>query len=83
MAKICVEIFTPGNGKSYEFTMDSGVKIGELLERLPAQIEEFEAGNIAFDKAMLLLCAEESGPLDPGQSLPEAGVKNGQRLILL
>jgi hypothetical protein len=83
MAKVCIEIFTPGNGKSYEFTLDSGVKISELLERLPAQIEEFEAGNIAFDKTLLLLCAEESGPLNPEDSLPEAGVRNGQRLILL
>jgi len=84
MSRIHIEVLTPGNGKTYEFKLDDGIATAEIIVQLCAQIEEFEASNISFDKGRPLLCvAKAGGSLNPEHTLREAGVKSGNRLFLL
>lgn len=83
MAKIHIEVVTPGNGKAYEFTLDDSTKTCELLDFAKTQIEAFEGANISFDEKLPLICAQDIGPLSPETALWEAGVKSGHKLILL
>lgn len=84
MAKLFIDVNTPGNGKSYEFQLDSRMKVGEAKERIVAQIVEIENGNITLNEdKILLLSAKSCQPLDKPLSLGAAQVRSGQTLILI
>lgn len=81
---IHIEIKTPGNGKSYEYKIDDAISVAELITQLHAQIIEFEANSISFDKKQPLLCNSSSQyPLNPEHTLYEENVVSGNKLFLL
>ncbi|MDR1210224.1 MAG: hypothetical protein LBK41_07950 [Clostridiales bacterium] len=45
-----IEVTTPGNGKTYEFTLDSGVKAGQARRAVVREIVALENGGICLDE---------------------------------
>ena len=63
--KRLITVTTPGNGKTYEFTVDSRIKAGEAKRGAVREIMSFENGKIYLDEDTALLCSrkhEESRP---------------------
>jgi len=84
MTRIYVEISTPGNGKTYEFQMDSKMTASQVKEAVSAEIAELEDGNISLDPLKTILCSAETQVfLSDSKTLMSSGVKSGQRLILI
>ena len=84
MQNLLVDIFTPGNGKSYEYLLDGLLTAGQVMEKIAGDISEFENQGIALDPASLMFVNLSTGAEIPGGSvLWEAGVRSGHRLMLL
>lgn len=84
MARIFLEIFLPGNSKSYEFQLDDCLKVEECAQKIKDQIEAFEGMEITFDTSSVLLCNMASQQvLKKGMRLQAAGIKSGDKLLLL
>ena len=84
MAKIFVDVHTPGNGKIYEFQLDSTLTVGQLKTAIIEEISEMEKGNITLNPEKTILCNINSRVrLVDSENLRVAGVKSGQSLLLL
>ncbi len=81
---IYVEVRTPGNGKSYEFQLESVMAIGQVKAKVIEDITEIESGNITLkaEKATLY-DANTKSRLSGSLTLAAAGVKSGHTLLLL
>jgi len=82
--KIFVEVKTPGNGKTYEFQLDSAMTVGRVKLKMIDEITEIENGNITLDPDKVILCDlnTQARLYDP-DTLAAAGVKSGHNLLLL
>ena len=56
--KRLILVTTPGNGKTYEFTVDSGVKTGDARRAVVREIVAFENGKIYLDEGTTVLCSK-------------------------
>jgi len=85
MSRIYVDVRTPGNGKTYEFAVESNMTVGQALARMADEITEFEDGNITIRAEDALLCVEDTEAVvrDRSLTLRAAGVRSGHRLILI
>ena len=84
MAKIFVEVNTPGNGKTYEFQLDDHMTVARVKAKMIDEIVEAEDGNITLKPEKAMLCNKSTRVLLKEQEmLITAGVKSGQVLILL
>ncbi|HWQ79799.1 MAG TPA: ubiquitin-like domain-containing protein [Anaerovoracaceae bacterium] len=84
MSKIYVDVNTPGNGKTYEFQLDSMMTVGQAKTRMIDEITEIENGNITLKPEKVELCDINAGKqLSDAETLRATGVKSGHRLILL
>lgn len=84
MAKIFVDVQTPGNGKTYEFQLDSVMTVGQARAKIIDEITEVESGNITLKPEKVMLCNLNTRVRLPDEdTLKAAGVKSGQRLMLL
>lgn len=82
--KIFVDVQTPGNGKTYEFQLDSMMTVAQAKEKMIDEITEIESGNISLKPGKTALCNLNSRTHLPETStLVAAGVKSGQSLMLL
>ena len=59
--KRLILVTTPGNGKTYEFTVDSGVKTGAARRAVVREITAFENGKIHLDEKSTILCSKIRG----------------------
>ena len=81
---ITVDVKTPGNGKTYEFLLDTAMKVGQAKNKMIEEILEAENGNIALDPQNALLANGTAGViLMEGDSIWASGIKGGQTLLLL
>lgn len=82
--ELILEIATPGNGNVYEFQADDSLTVGELKALAAEEIDLLERGRIALDpgRAMLFHTRTRRVP-DEGLTLPGAGIRGGDRLLLL
>ena len=81
---IYVEVKTPGNGKTYEFQLDSVMTVGQVKLKMIDEIIEIESGNITLDPTKAILSNMNTRMrLSDSDLLSDAGVKSGQSLLLL
>ena len=84
MAKLLVDVRTPGNGKTYEFELDSRMSVVQAKARLIDEVVEFENGNITFDHENTILCnLSTCTRLCDTDTLFSSGVRSGHTLLLL
>jgi len=84
MATIFIEVITPGNGKTYEFQLDSAMNVGQVKSKIIDEIKELEKGNITLKLEKTLLCNLNTRlQLNESENLKNAGVKSGHSLLLL
>ena len=84
MAKIYVEVTTPGNGKTYEFQLDSLMTVGQVKMKMINEIVELENGNITLQPEKTMLYNLNSRiHLNEISNVKTAGIKSGQTLLLL
>ena len=84
MAKIYIDVSTPGNGKVYEFRLDNSMTVGQVKARMIEEITEFENGNITLDPEKIILCNQDTRTMLPeSQTLRQSGVRSGHRLPLV
>ena len=81
--KIFVDVRTPGNGKTYEFQLDSTMTVGQVKAKMIEEITEAESGNITLDpQSVILSNLNTQTRLSDWETLTQAGIKSGQRLLL-
>ena len=81
--RIFVDVLTPGNGKTYEFQLDSTMSVGQVKEIMIDEITEIESGNITLNsKTVILGNLNTRARLSDLDSLTEAGIKSGHSLLL-
>jgi hypothetical protein len=84
MPRIFVDVHTPGNGKTYEFQLDSGMTVYEAKKGMIEEILSIENGGISLPFETVLLCdIDMKQKLPEHLSLYEANVKSGHRLLLV
>ena len=82
--ELILEIATPGNGNVYEFQAEDSLTVGELKALAAEEIALLEKGSVALDPQRVLLFHPRSrGVPDEGLPLPQAGIRGGDRLLLL
>jgi hypothetical protein len=57
--KRIILVTTPGNGKTYEFTIDSGTKIHTARQAIAREIIALENGRIHLDENSTVLCSKK------------------------
>lgn len=83
MMKIFIDVKTPGNGKAYEFQLDSTMTVGQAKEKMIDEISEIENGNITLKVDKVMLCnLNTKVQLNEVETLKMAKVKSGQSLLL-
>ena len=81
--KIFVDVLTPGNGKTYEFQLDSTMTVGQVKLKMIEEITEIESGNITLNAERAILNnVNTKARLSDADSLKAAGIKSGHRLLL-
>jgi len=55
--KRLIIVTTPGNGKTYEFTVEPGVRTGAARRSVVQEIMSFEDGKIHLDENRTVLCS--------------------------
>jgi hypothetical protein len=83
MAKILVDVITPGNGKSYEFQLDDGILVSTAKARMIDEILQLEQKGMAFNAPVLLCNLDTGDTLLDNEPLSVANVKSGHRLLLV
>ena len=82
--RVYIEVGTPGNGKTYEFKLDSGMTVRQAKLRMIEEITEVENGNITLNPAKVILNSlNMSKRLSDTDTLAAAGIKSGQALLLI
>ena len=81
---IILEIHTPGNGKTYEFTLDDEMNTAAAARAAAEEVVLFENGNIGLkaDEAAFFQIRRGQA-LDAALTLRACGVLGGDRLLLL
>jgi hypothetical protein len=81
--KIYVDVKTPGNGKTYEFQLDSNMTVGQAKAKMIEEIGETESGNITLNPEKVIVgnLSTESRLADA--EIVAAVIKSGQSLLLL
>ncbi|MEG1330943.1 MAG: hypothetical protein RSB90_08070 [Eubacterium sp.] len=85
MNKILVEIICSATAKSYDFWVPRKMPIGLIIEKLVSDICLFEMNDELFNvgKSVYLYSAEQGAFLDNAQTIVEAGIKAGDRLLII
>lgn len=82
--ELILEIATPGNGNIYEFRADDSLTVGELKALAAEEIALLEKGSIALDPGQVYLFHPRTSRVPQEEdTLPGAGIRGGDRLLLL
>lgn len=82
--KVFIDVSTPGNGKTYEFQLDSNMTVSQVKRKLIDEITEMENGNITLLHDKTMLCDTNTRlQLNLSDTLKNAGVKSGHSLMLI
>ncbi|MDR1605186.1 MAG: hypothetical protein LBS10_10460 [Gracilibacteraceae bacterium] len=82
--KLLIDVFTPGNGKTYEFQLDGSLSGGQAAAQIIEAVLETENNAVALDPGTAILSdANTATRLNPEIRLAAAGVKSGHKLILV
>lgn len=81
---ILVDIYVPAVGNLYDFQLDEEEKTGTIIEEVAELIGQKEHCQIVGNIHDLMLCVKNRNEILPkGLTLAEAGIQNGNSLILL
>jgi len=83
MAKISVDVFTPGNGKSYEFQLDDSIDVQTAKTRMVDEILQLEERGMSFHSFVMLCDATTKRALPDNLPLSATDVKSGHKLLLV
>ena len=72
--KRLILVTTPGNGKTYEFTVDSGIKTNAARKAIVREIVAFENGKIHLDEETTILCSKKRNEMRSDSSFLFEGV---------
>lgn len=83
MQSIIVEVHVPATSTRYDFRLPSSGRIGDVLAEM-SRILEATQQNLLLDHEQPMLCdRERECILDPQDTVAEAGLRDGSRLILI
>lgn len=83
METLIAEISVPGISKTFDFQLPSFGIVQDVIQEIIYILEQTESCAV-FDEAYPMLCHVDDGRiLDPADTLAEAGVFDGNRLLLL
>lgn len=81
---ILVDIYIPSIDDSYDFMLDENVSIEQVIVEISEMISKKVKGKVPENKADFMMCSmDKSEVLDRNQSLYEAGIRDGNRLMLV
>lgn len=81
---ILVDIYVPSVDKTYDFQLNEGIDIRTVVEEISEMIGQKEHSKIVGSTGDLFLCHYKTKRiLDKGESLREAGVVTGDKLLLV
>jgi len=84
VAKIFIEVTTPGNGKTYEFRLDNFMTVGQAKQRIIDEILELEGDGLRLSyKDTKLFNVATRLPLSEISHLASSSVRSGHQLLLL
>ncbi len=83
MEKINVEVLVPSTGGKYEFLIPSVMNIGAARALISQAVYEHESGALQGREALKLGSKDKGGYLDEHQTLEQAGIQDGNVLILV
>ena len=83
MTKIFLDVFTPGNGKTYEFQLDDRLTVQAAKNRMAEEILRLEERGMNFGAQTLLCDLMTNTILPDNAALSGAGVRSGHRLLLV
>jgi hypothetical protein len=83
MSKIFVDVFTPGNGKTYEFQLNDSTVVLEAKGRMIEEILQIEESSMSFNEQTQLYNLVSGTVLFDNQPLSTANVKSGHTLLLV
>ncbi len=83
MEKINVEVLVPSTGGKYDFLLPSVMNIGVAKALISQAVYEHESGALQDREALKLGSKDICGYLDEHLTLEQAGVQDGNVLILV
>ncbi len=84
MSRISIEVNIPGNAKTYEFQVDDRMKIGNAKKQIMSAIAEFEGYDVFSGTKDIAVCSVElEGLIEDGESFHNAGIRSGNRLVIV
>lgn len=83
MQTIIVEIYVPSISVSFDFRLPSTGLIGDVINEV-ARIIEQNQQNLSLERSQLMLCnMDKNRPLKREDTVAEAGLEDGSRLLLV
>lgn len=81
---ILVDIYVPSTGNTYDFQLDEGVPVGNVIEEISEMIGQKEHCQIVGDMTRLMLYARKGRQiLHKDYTLAECHIVTGDSLILV
>lgn len=80
---ILVDILVPMLEECYDFELDEGTAVGELLNEIGALLAQKENLNCRKVNQLQLYAFSQENVLRKEESLKQAGVQSGDRLALI
>jgi len=81
--KILIEVFTPGNGKTYEFQLDGSMTAASAKSRIIDEILRIEEQSMSFHEETQLYDMTLETVLPDNAPLSAVNVESGHKLLLV
>ncbi len=83
MESVIVEVYIPATSASYDFRLPSSGRIGDVIREVIRVLEATQQ-NLTFDREHAVLCdRDREAVLAAQDTVAEAGLHDGSKLILL
>lgn len=82
MAKILVNLMVPAIDSSYDLFIPDDMRIRQLTNLLAGEVAEISEGAFFLSGSECLCSREQNRTLDASFTVRDAGVRNGEHLLL-
>ena len=83
MEKLLIALRVPALGETYDLSVPDFLPVGQLISMLAQALADLSGGEYISSGQALLCRAEARGILNPGHTLGEYRIQNGEELLLL
>ncbi|MEF9916844.1 MAG: hypothetical protein RR746_05720 [Lachnospiraceae bacterium] len=85
MDKVLVEVHCAAVSKSYDFWIPKKMRISKVIEKMVSDISQHELNNELFnyERQIFMYFYEQRIFLNPDQTVEEAGIVSGTRLMII